>query len=89
MHAVGDAERVLQVGRILVENALVHTPAATTVRISTALDGSRATLTVANDGPGIPAEAPSSRCSSGSPGWKAPRPPAAASAWRSGGSWPS
>jgi signal transduction histidine kinase len=54
VHAVGDAERVLQVGRILVENALVHTPAATTVRISTAVDGSRATLTVANDGPGIP-----------------------------------
>ena len=55
VHAVGDAERVLQIGRILVENALVHTPSATTVRISTALDGSRATLTVANDGPQIPA----------------------------------
>jgi signal transduction histidine kinase len=55
VRAVGDAERVLQIGRILVENALVHTPAATTVRISTALDGSRATLTVANDGPVIPA----------------------------------
>ena len=36
VHAVGDAERVLQIGRILVENALVHTPSATTVRISTA-----------------------------------------------------
>ena len=57
MQAVGDAERVLQIGRILVENALVHTPVATTVRISTAVDGSRATLTVANDGPGIPAGA--------------------------------
>ena len=44
-----------QIGRILVENALVHTPAGTTVRVSRALDGSRATLTVANDGPGIPA----------------------------------
>jgi signal transduction histidine kinase len=52
--ASGDAERVLQIGRILVENALVHTPAATTVRISSARDGGRATLTVANDGPGIP-----------------------------------
>jgi signal transduction histidine kinase len=52
--AVGDAERVLQIGRILVENALVHTPAGTTVRVSTAVDGGRATLTVANDGPGIP-----------------------------------
>jgi two-component system, OmpR family, sensor kinase len=55
--AQGDAERVLQIGRVLVENALVHTPAGTTVRISTALDGTRATLTVANDGPEIPREA--------------------------------
>ena len=55
--ARGDAGRVLQIGRVLVENALVHTPAGTAVRISTAVDGGRATLTVANDGPGIPAEA--------------------------------
>jgi signal transduction histidine kinase len=55
--AQGDAERVLQIGRILVENALVHTPEGTVVRISTAIDGGRATLTVANDGPGIPREA--------------------------------
>ncbi|MFL5964683.1 MAG: sensor histidine kinase [Gaiellaceae bacterium] len=55
--AEGDAERVLQIGRILVENALVHTPPGTTVRVSTALDGGRATLTVANDGPEIPPEA--------------------------------
>ncbi len=57
MLAVGDAERVVQIARILVENALVHTPAGTTVRISTALDGGRATLTVANDGPPIPTDA--------------------------------
>jgi signal transduction histidine kinase len=55
--AEGDAERVLQIGRILLENALVHTPPGTTVRLSTALDGGRATLTVANDGPAIPREA--------------------------------
>ena len=55
--ALGDAERVLQIGRILVENALVHTPDGTAVRVSTALDGGRATLTVANDGPEIPAAA--------------------------------
>ena len=30
--AHGDAERVLQIGRVLVENALVHTPPGTTVR---------------------------------------------------------
>jgi signal transduction histidine kinase len=53
----GDAERVLQIGRILVENALVHTPPGTTVRVSAAVDGRRATLTVADDGPGIPREA--------------------------------
>jgi signal transduction histidine kinase len=55
--AEGDAERVLQIGRILLENALVHTPPGTHVRVSTALDGGRATLTVANDGPEIPDEA--------------------------------
>jgi signal transduction histidine kinase len=55
--AVGDGERVLQIGRILVENALVHTPAGATVRVSAALDGGRATLTVANDGPPIPRDA--------------------------------
>jgi signal transduction histidine kinase len=54
--AVGDAARVLQIGRILVENAIVHTPPGTMVRVSTALDGHRATLTVANDGPEIPTE---------------------------------
>jgi signal transduction histidine kinase len=52
--ALGDEERVLQIGRILVENALVHTPAGTAVRVSTALDGGLATLSVADDGPGIP-----------------------------------
>jgi signal transduction histidine kinase len=55
--AIADAERVLQIGRILVENALVHTPDGTSVRISSAIDGGRATLTVANDGPEIPANA--------------------------------
>jgi two-component system OmpR family sensor kinase len=56
VEARGDAERILQIARILVENALVHTPEGTTVRVSTAVDGSRATLTVANDGPEIPRE---------------------------------
>jgi len=55
--AWGDAARVVQIGRILVENALLHTPAGSTVRVSTARDGGRATLTVADDGPGIPTEA--------------------------------
>ena len=55
--AQGDAGRVLQIGRVLVENALVHTPSGTIVRVTTGVDGGRATLTVANDGPGIPLEA--------------------------------
>jgi signal transduction histidine kinase len=54
--ARGDAERILQIGRVLVENALVHTPPATRVRVTAAAEGQRATLTVADDGPGIPPE---------------------------------
>jgi signal transduction histidine kinase len=55
--ARADEERVLQIGRILVENALVHTPAGTTIRLETLSDGGRAVLAVANDGPPIPADA--------------------------------
>jgi len=57
--ARGDAARVLQIGRILVENALVHTPAGTTVRLATSTEGGRAVLSVGNDGPAIPPEAQS------------------------------
>jgi signal transduction histidine kinase len=53
---VADEERVLQIGRILVGNALVHTPAGTTVRLSTARRNGTALLTVEDDGPGIPAK---------------------------------
>ena len=52
--ARGDAERTLQIGRVLVENAIVHTPAGTTVRVVAGREGGRATLAVANDGPAIP-----------------------------------
>jgi signal transduction histidine kinase len=54
--ALGDEQRVLQIGRALVENALRHTPPGTTVRIRTARSNGRATLAVEDDGPGIPAE---------------------------------
>ena len=51
--AVGDRERVLQIGRALVDNALLHTPEGTTVRI--VARGS--TLSVEDDGTtGIPLE---------------------------------
>jgi two-component system, OmpR family, sensor kinase len=51
-----DAARALQIGRVLVENALVHTLPGTTVRISSTLDGGRAALAVSDNGPGIPTE---------------------------------
>jgi signal transduction histidine kinase len=54
--AVGDEERVLQVGRGLVENALRHTPPGTPIRIRVRADGSDALLEVEDDGPGIPPE---------------------------------
>jgi signal transduction histidine kinase len=55
--ARGDEERVLQIGRILVENAIVHTPRGTPIELSVGVAGGRATLAVADGGPGIPEEA--------------------------------
>ncbi|MDH4177570.1 MAG: HAMP domain-containing histidine kinase [Thermoleophilia bacterium] len=51
--ATADEERVLQVGRSLAVNALMHTPEGTTVVIHARRDGARATLAVEDDGPGI------------------------------------
>jgi len=52
--AVGDPERVLQIGRLLVENAIVHTPAGTPVRLRVQDGYGSAVLTVEDEGPGIP-----------------------------------
>jgi two-component system, OmpR family, sensor kinase len=54
-----DAERVAQVLRILIDNAIVHTASGTTVRVSVAraADGEGARLSVNDAGPGIPTEA--------------------------------
>jgi len=52
---LADEERVAQIGRALLVNALVHTPPGTRVRLAACRRGDRAELTVADDGPGIPA----------------------------------
>jgi signal transduction histidine kinase len=54
--ADADELRALQIGRILVENALLHTPPETSVRVRAGLRGGRAVLEVEDDGPGIPPE---------------------------------
>jgi signal transduction histidine kinase len=54
--AMGDEERVQQIGRVLVENALHHTPAGTRVRVRARVNGEIAELTVEDDGGGIPVE---------------------------------
>ena len=51
--AIADEQRLLQIARILLENALVHTPTGTHVRIEVNEDRGRARLAVTDDGPGI------------------------------------
>ena len=53
--ALGDELRVQQIGRALVENAIRHTPAGSTVEVTVRLRDGRAALSVRDDGPGIPA----------------------------------
>jgi signal transduction histidine kinase len=50
---LGDQQRILQVGRALVENALRHTPQGTHVLVSASRNGDRVALSVEDDGPGI------------------------------------
>ena len=52
--STADEERVLQIGRALVINGLVHTPAGTRLVMRARRHGSRAELEVADNGPGIP-----------------------------------
>ncbi|HEV3479649.1 MAG TPA: HAMP domain-containing sensor histidine kinase [Gaiellaceae bacterium] len=54
--AVADDERVRQIGRILVENAIVHTPAGTEIRIDARATPNAAELRVKDSGPGIAPE---------------------------------
>jgi two-component system OmpR family sensor kinase len=53
-----DRERVVQIVRILLDNALRHTPPGTTVRVSAGRDSAGAAITVADEGPGLPAGKP-------------------------------
>ena len=52
--ASADPERVRQILRILLDNALTHTPEGTSVTVTTYSVNRRAELTVSDDGSGIP-----------------------------------
>jgi signal transduction histidine kinase len=54
--ALADEQRVLQIGRVLVDNALKHTPPRTPIALRVAEAGGRAVLAVEDEGPGIPSE---------------------------------
>jgi signal transduction histidine kinase len=54
--AQGDPQRVLQIARILLENALVHTPPGTLVEVAVRRVNGRAELSVVDAGPGISPE---------------------------------
>jgi signal transduction histidine kinase len=53
---LGDEQRILQIGRALIENALRHTPTGTRVRVRVGREDGRALLAVEDDGPGIAPE---------------------------------
>lgn len=54
--ALGDEERMLQIGRALAGNALLHTPRGSRVVLRARAGPARVWLEVEDDGPGIPAE---------------------------------
>ena len=54
--ALGDEQRVVQIIRNLVENALVHTPPGTQVLLRAERTRAGVSLSVEDDGPGIPSE---------------------------------
>jgi signal transduction histidine kinase len=53
-----DRERVVQILRILLDNALRHTPPGTNVRVSAGRDSAGAAITVADQGAGLPPDRP-------------------------------
>jgi two-component system, OmpR family, sensor kinase len=52
----GSADELHRLVLNLIQNALVHTPAGTSVEVGTRRDGDSIALVVSDDGPGIPAE---------------------------------
>ncbi|HST25294.1 MAG TPA: HAMP domain-containing sensor histidine kinase [Gaiellaceae bacterium] len=54
--AVGDEQRIVQIVRNLVENALVHTPPGTRVVVRAEASRSGVSVAVEDDGPGVPDE---------------------------------
>ncbi len=52
--ARGDPDRVRQIIRILLDNALTHTPEGTKVTVTTYSENRRAELTVSDEGEGVP-----------------------------------
>ncbi|HSI80302.1 MAG TPA: HAMP domain-containing sensor histidine kinase [Solirubrobacterales bacterium] len=53
VEALADRDRVAQIIRILIDNALTHTPEGTAISITPRLDDGAATIIVRDDGPGI------------------------------------
>ena len=55
---IGDEERVQQIGRALLDNAVRHTPPGTNVRVAVESEDGIVRLMVSDDGPGIDAACP-------------------------------
>jgi signal transduction histidine kinase len=55
--AQGDPDRVAQIMRILLDNALTHTPAGTSIAVTAQTSNGQADLIVSDNGPGVPAQA--------------------------------
>jgi signal transduction histidine kinase len=52
---IGDEQRVQQIGRVMVDNAIRHTPRGTQIRVAVSGENGRVRLAVSDDGPGIEA----------------------------------
>ncbi|MFY9264791.1 MAG: HAMP domain-containing sensor histidine kinase [Solirubrobacterales bacterium] len=56
VEAICDPDRLAQIVRILIDNALSHTPAGANIKIGAGRENGAVRVTVSDDGPGIPAE---------------------------------